>query len=158
MTCAEVQRRICSEGSRTENPDPGFASHLRTCAACRNMAQQFAGALDAWRAEAAAVVVPDVEREWLAVRRRLRNGERPTGEPPRRLAWYALPVGAAAALVAAFLVVRSVPGGGPAAAESGSRPVARADSVEVPGGSSPLVYVDDRSGWLIVWASEAGEL
>jgi hypothetical protein len=34
---------------------------------------------------------------------------------------------------------------------------ARADAVEAPGGNaSTMVFVDDRSGWLIVWASDSG--
>jgi hypothetical protein len=31
----------------------------------------------------------------------------------------------------------------------------RADSIEVPGSNaSTMVYVDDKSGWLFVWASD----
>jgi hypothetical protein len=37
-----------------------------------------------------------------------------------------------------------------------SEPTVRADFVEAPGrNASTMVIVDDKSGWLIVWASDA---
>jgi hypothetical protein len=39
---------------------------------------------------------------------------------------------------------------------AGKPHVARADAVVAPGNNaSTMVFVDDKSGWLIVWASDA---
>jgi hypothetical protein len=60
---------------------------------------------------------------------------------------WALPLGAAAALAAVAVV-------GPSwTDDEGPQAVARAEFVEVSGNASSVVYVDDKSGWLVVWAS-----
>lgn len=134
-------------------------AHLATCSTCQRARSDVAAAIESWRAEAAAVNVPSADREWQALRRRIRGGvsaDATAGAPARRLnfAWLALPL--TAALVALVLLLpsrrASVPG-----PNLGATAVARADAVEAPGGNaSTMVFVDDRSGWLIVWASDAG--
>ena len=58
-----------------------------------------------------------------------------------------MPLGAAAALAAVAVI-------GPSwTDDDGPQAVARAEFVEVSGDASSVVYVDDKSGWLVVWAS-----
>jgi hypothetical protein len=125
------------------------------------MQTRLAAALDTWRSAATRAAVPDPAREWSALRRRLRDASapaatRPTAGRPIQWAWLAIP--AAAALVAlAILRPPFGPGDEPAASPAMSAVAARADAVEAPGGNaSTMVFVDDRSGWLIVWASDSG--
>ncbi len=158
MNCREAQELIFAD--RDGAPDNGRAaleSHLAHCAGCRQVRANLAAALDDWRDAAEKVAVPDVEREWHAVRRRIRGGAQAgavTTTPPRRqlFAWLALPLGAAAALALALYISPPRP--------DSTLPVlpldvASAESVEAPGNNaSTMVIVDDKSGWLIVWASD----
>lgn len=110
-----------------------------------------------WRQDAAKVVVPDPEREWHAVRRRIRGGAAlgnvAAASHPRRniFAWLALPLGAAAACAIAFVALRH--NSGPA--HAGRPQIAQADYVEAPGNNASIVIsVDDKSGWVFVVASD----
>jgi hypothetical protein len=153
--------------SRDREPDSDVGSrsqleaHLATCESCRQTQSRLAATLDSWRSEAAGAAVPDPAREWSTLRRRLRESSaatpaRPIAGRPIQWAWLAIP--AAAALVAlAILRPPFGPGDEPAASPAMSAVAARADAVEAPGGNaSTMVFVDDRSGWLIVWASDSG--
>lgn len=99
------------------------------------------------RGGATRVKVPDEERAWQDIHREIRAGR--AGGARAGLKWgrWALPFGAAAtlALVAVLLPNGSDPDGAQAAG-------ARAEFVEVSGDASSMVYVDDKSGWLVVWA------
>lgn len=156
MNCRDAQNRILAD--RADAGDAAghgaLAAHLATCAGCRQVQADLAHALAAWQSDTASVTVPDVDREWQAVRRQIRGGETGAARTPRSprslLAWLALPLGAAAAAALALFI------------SPGTRsyfdppPVAQVDSVETPGNNaSTLVFVDEKSGWLIVWASDA---
>lgn len=160
MNCREAISHLA------RNPETPLAAglrselegHLAHCQSCRHTAAAIQAGLAAWRTAAARVEVPDANREWLEVRRRRRGELAPVEElraTARRFrpAWLALPL-AAAAIAAVIFFPRA------AVEDRSSRPgaaVARANSVDVPGGrSSTMVFVDDKSGWLIVWASDAG--
>lgn len=169
MTCREAQHQLFSSDSRASaaHAEPGAAAsdraqldaHVASCADCRRMQASLNAVLHDWRKTTADVAVPDSEREWQAVRRRIRNGDTPAASPSSRrvLPWLALPLAAAAAIALLFV---DPPGASrsPASPTASGAQIARADSVEVPGGASPLVYVDDKSGWLIVWANDAREI
>lgn len=154
MNCREAQDRILTErdGALDEASRAALAVHVAGCAGCRRVQDDLSAGFEAWRADVANVTVPDAEREWHAVRRRMRGGEAGTQRPARSrrslFTWIALPLGAAAAAALALLISPG-PRFDPA-------PVAHVDSVEAPGNNaSTLVFVDDKSGWLIVWASDA---
>ncbi|BET67963.1 hypothetical protein ASA1KI_28810 [Opitutales bacterium ASA1] len=122
-------------------------SHLPDCPGCREERALLERAALAWKETRAATAVPDSTREWQSVRRRLREVEEP---PARRLGWIgALAVGAAAAAVAAFVFLPTGEHG-----RASSAPVlAQAESVEfTDDDATPVVFVDDQSGWLVVWA------
>jgi predicted anti-sigma-YlaC factor YlaD len=153
MNCREAESRLfAAEGDASERA--ALDTHLAGCATCRAARDRLAAALDTWRAEARATPVPDTEREWHAVRRRIRGGAGSEAARPRRwlLPWLALPLGAAAALAVTLFVGREEIAPRAAAPQGAS-----ADSIDVPGNASTMVYVDDKSGWLIVWASDSGK-
>jgi hypothetical protein len=136
-----------------------LAAHLAACAACRQAQTNLARALAGWKDEAATVRVPDAEREWLAVRRRIRGAPEETTvrpRPGRRFGWAWLAMPAAAALVALVFLRPQIAPDDAAAARDGT--TARAETVEAPGGNaSTMVFVDDQSGWLIVWATDSSD-
>jgi len=154
MNCREAQDQIltASDGLRAEGSRADLASHLAGCAGCRRIQNDLEAALSTWRTEVATVAVPDAEREWHAVRRRIRGAGDAAQSAPRSrrslYTWIALPLGAAAAAALALLISPSP--------RFDPEPIAHVDSVEAPGNNaSTLVFVDDQSGWLIVWASDA---
>lgn len=157
MNCREAQSQILTppEGASDPSRSALLEGHLAHCAGCRQVRDNLTAALTTWRADVARAVVPDAEKEWHAVRRRIRGGAE-TGQRPARsrwtfFTWVALPLGAAAAAAVALFVAPQFQSGtlSPAA-------IAHVDSVEAPGNNaSTLVFVDDKSGWLIVWASDA---
>ena len=112
-----------------------------------------AAAVEHWRAGVAAAKAPDATLAWQELRHELRatTGRREPGAP-----WFArwmLPLGGAAALAAA-VVIALVPQwrGGIGAGSPMNVAAARAEFVEVPDNASSMVYVDDQSGWLVVWS------
>jgi len=160
MNCREAQNHILAErdGALAETERAALMSHVEHCGDCQRIRADLISALTHWKMRAQAVVVPDAEREWHAVRRQLRGGVeagevRLTPRRPGWLTWLTVPLAAASALALALFI--SLPSGeGPAA--SPAPHVARAESVQAPGrNTSTMVYVDDKSGWLIVWASDA---
>lgn len=158
MNCREAQSRIFAErdGALDGNEHAALDGHLAECDACRKVRDGLAAAVTAWRNDATAVQVPDAEREWHAVRRRIRSESAPTARRPL-FTWLVLPLGVAAAAAVAFtlFVPSTVPTVVPAPIADATQ-VARVDAVEAPGNNaSTMVFVDEKSGWLIVWASDA---
>ena len=153
MNCREAQKQLAADSGRASG-DAGsadLAQHLAACPACRQTRDALVSAITSWQDETRAVAVPDAESEWQDLRRQLRNDVSIT-QRRNPLAWLAIPLTAAAAAAVAFL---AAPGRNEAAA-NGGRQIARAEFVEVRGGNaSTTVFVDDKSGWLIVWATDA---
>lgn len=160
MNCHEAQTEIFAarDGAPGASPSAALDGHVAHCAACRQIRANLAAALGAWRTDSARAIVPDAEREWHAVRRRIRGGAE-TGSAlarPRRnlFAWLSLPLGAAGAAAVALVVLQQ-PRPSATLADFGDVVTARADAVEAPGhNASTMVFVDDKSGWLIVLASD----
>ncbi len=160
MNCREAQTQIFAarDGAPGAIPSAALDGHVAQCAACRQIRDNLAAALETWRSDSARAIVPDAEREWHAVRRQIRGGADAgaTSARPRRslIAWWSLPLGAAAAAAFAFVVLNQErPAELPAAFSDAV--TARADDVEAPGNkASTMVFVDDKSGWLIVLASD----
>jgi hypothetical protein len=151
MNCREAEHHIFAEqdGPLALAQRTALVEHVGQCPMCRRTRATLASALQAWQGSTRGVTVPDSMRAWHDVRRSLRQGAVPSRvRRQRTLAWIGAPVAAAAAVVFAFLVnTRSTL----------PRDMARAEFVEVPAENvSTVVFVDDQSGWLVVWASEAG--
>ncbi len=158
MNCRSAQRLLSAErdGAPASGARADLEGHLAACGECRQFRATIAEAADAWRASMAQIRVPDAERAWQEVRREIRAGDsRPARSAPWGARWL-LPLGAAAALAAVAVMVVPLWRQGPAATpEVHPRQVARNDVVEVPDGGSSVVYVDAKSGWLVVWAVDA---
>jgi hypothetical protein len=162
MNCREAQTQIFAErDSALGDPErAALVAHVAACGACRRVREDLTTTLAYWKTTAQAVVVPDAEREWHAVRRKIRGGVeagevRLTPRRPGWLTWLTVPLAAAGALALALYV--SMPTGNPTnpGVRPSTAPVARADSVEVGGrNASTMVFLDDKSGWLIVQASD----
>jgi hypothetical protein len=160
MNCHEAQHQIFAE--RDSVPDTtaraALEGHVAQCADCRRIRDDLTAALATWRRDAEKVVVPDAEREWHAVRRRIRGGAATGAEAgavrSRRhvFAWITVPLGAAAACIIAVLALRQEP---VAPAHPHRAQIAQADYVEAPGNNASIVIsVDDKSGWVFVTASD----
>ena len=145
--------------------------HLQECTHCRRLAENLESAAAAWRQKDQSVTPPDAQQEWHAVRRRIRSGEgaplASTGLPSwGRLLRLAVPLAAAFA-VAIGISTRSIhqPISLPTTTiasvdwshfDDHFNNYARVEYIETDNiDVSPYVYVDEESGWLIVWASDA---
>lgn len=157
MNCREAEQQIFAERDGTLDPGrrAAVAEHVAQCASCRRISEGLVAAVGIWKTQAQAVAVPDAERAWQDVRRQIRQD---TAVAPERhrdwRIWIGAPLTAAAA-VAAIIALNptsrdAAPGPGAA------RTIARAEYVEVPSATtSTTVFVDDKSGWLVVLASDA---
>src|SRR3954463_16252637 len=113
MNCREAQDQVFAErdGALESTQRAALDSHVAQCATCRRIRDDLAAAFVMWRFEVEKSKVPDAEREWYAVRRRIRGGveagtQSGTARSRRNLVpWLALPLGAAAAAAVAFFVV-----------------------------------------------------
>ena len=160
MNCREAQSRIFAErDGALDNPQrAALEEHVAQCSGCQRIRDGLTTVFTTWRNDVNRAAAPDAEREWHAVRRRIRGGDEVGGAPasrPRRnlFAWLALPLGAAAAVAVALFVLFQPATTVPESAKPVAR-IAHANSVEVPGdNASTVVFVDDKSGWLFVWAS-----
>lgn len=160
MNCCKAHSLLSTErdGPLEAAAQSALEAHLAACPTCRRVQADLAAGFGGWRAQSAAVSVPDAQQEWWEVRRRMRGGES-TGEagarPMTKLVWFwrALPIAAATAIAAVLFFPRFAPDD--PAADAGGPTLARANSVEVPGqAASTMVFVDEKSGWLIVWAAD----
>jgi hypothetical protein len=156
MNCHRAQPLLFAERDRALSADERatLEPHLAGCPACQQLRRQLAEAAEAWRTTTAGTPVPDAQGEWQLVRLRLHPAEtavrrRPRSSWPFWAAWTGLPLAAAATLA---VVLRSPPSA-PTTAVAAVVP-AHAEYVE-PGDddASTVVYVDQASGWLIVWAA-----
>lgn len=150
MNCRDARRHISAERDDPLNHNQRAAldQHATECADCRRLRTELALALNSWRVTLQQTPVPDSTKEWEALRRTIRAGTKSPVERRRHLMrWLALPIGAAAAAVLALWVNPAPsPSNGPAVA------VARAtDAVEVSAADGSVVFVDDKSGWVVIW-------
>ena len=149
-----------------------LAQHLQECPQCHVLTDQLAAATKAWRVADNQVATPDATTEWHAVRRRIRAGEtvKTSGSLPSwsRLLRTALPIAAALAIAINFWPKATAPESpieAPLLAQKDWADlhdhftfVAHAEYVETEDEEiSPFVYVDEESGWLIVWATDVTE-
>ena len=158
MNCDQAERQIFAERDGAPGPEElaALASHVAQCPACRRTRVDLAAAIADWQLTSAATGVPDAEREWQAVRRRMRSesspaGDRGVGRKSNLIPWLAVPLAAAAAgAIMVFVTPPSPRSPAPAAAIAASSATATAND------ASTVVFVDEKSGWLVVWASAAG--
>jgi predicted anti-sigma-YlaC factor YlaD len=153
MTCRTAQRLLSAERDRPlgDSERVDLEAHLAGCGECRQARLVVSEAISHWRNSDAQVVPPDAERAWQDIHRQIR-----TSTPDRKRGLLALPrwtlpaVAAAALIFAAAVVPRWIDESDPTATTP--LEIARAEFVETPKDSSSMVYVDAKSGWLVVWA------
>ena len=177
MNCRDAETKIlASRDAPLGAADEAIlAQHLQECPQCQVLSEQLAAAVDSWRETDAQVETPNPTTEWHTVRRRIRSGETQTttdgGLPSwSRLLRVALPMAATFAIAINFWPVPTSPDsplesqllahseGGWDEFHDHFTYEARAEYVETEDEEiSPFVFVDEESGWLIVWASEDPE-
>lgn len=156
MHCRSAQNLIFAErdGALSSGERAGLQAHVSGCGECRRMRDQLGAALTQWQNEARAVAVPDSERAWQDIRRAVRVDR----EAKRRRAYlpWVLPLGAAAGL-AVFALTNldspPLPDSIPVAHETGSG----VEYVDVPADAASMVFVDDETGWVVVWSTPSAE-
>jgi anti-sigma factor RsiW len=156
MNCREATPQIFAErdGALDEIQRAALAEHLAHCAGCRKMRESFATAVDALRHSTEQVRVPDAELEWQKLRREIRGGAGSTAATStRRMAWFGLPLAAAAAVALAFFM-NSPTSDQTDGAERTRLAIAKSADPAV-ASPSTVVFVDDKSGYVFVWADEA---
>lgn len=139
MNCRDIEPLLLAErdGVLTPEQHAALAQHVAACPACRHERIVYGEAVTFLKTDAANVAVPDVNAEWRAVRAQLHQPAKPARKSPLApVVWFAAPLAAAAALVVAFFVTRPTP------------PPADAPAPNI-------AYVDQESGWLVVWATDA---
>lgn len=162
MNCRTAENLLLAESDGMLSPAQRAAlgEHLTACAACRTLQADLAAATEALRADAAGLTVPDADEEWRLLQLEIRAQERQRastrGGGASVLKWFGAPLAAAAALAMAFYAGRT----------TALRPAddwlvpaeARAEFVEVADTSAtPIVFRDEESGWLVVWAEESSK-
>lgn len=153
MNCHSAQPLLSAErdGTLTSGERADLEAHVAGCAECLRFRTLLAEAGDHLRTTAARVKVPDEERAWQDIHREIRGLERGAARPWWQLGRWTMPLGAVAAAVAVMAIFA------PSLAEDDDdapeSTVARAEFVDVGDNASSVVYVDDKSGWLVVWAA-----
>jgi anti-sigma factor RsiW len=167
MNCHDAEELMLAErdGALTDEKRTVLTAHIAGCKSCSHFRDAIAASTRHLRESAQAVCVPDASREWREIRRRIQKSEPAAPAWARLLPALGVPLAAAAALAIAFLAAPQWFGRG-----GGEDPLAgteitqaaelaevawepHAEFVEVPGSDdSMIVYLDEPSGWLVVWA------
>lgn len=158
MNCRDIGPLLSAErdGVLTNEQRAALVQHVAACPSCQQAREEFVHAMDAFRADAMNVRVPDVDEEWLRLRTQI--AANPNKKHPKTklapIIWIGGSLAAAAAVAFAFVSVRPQVKT-PAVAVALAPEVAQAEYVE-PGDAkaSTMVYVDKDSGWLVVWATD----
>ncbi len=161
MNCHAAQNALFEDrdDQLAPNQQAALETHLATCGECQRVRQSLETALSSWRHQNTTVAIPDSQREWHAVRRRIRGGVDESGQATSRhrrglFAWVSIPVSAAAAALAVALYVGPFSLKSPESAASLAQ-TARVNPATPEPSASNMVFVDDKSGWLVVWSSES---
>lgn len=156
MNCHDSENLILAERDRelTKEQQTTLSSHLTSCPACRDFQANLHRALDSYRTTAGIIPVPDSNEAWRDLQAGLPRGKDKASRkrPLAPIIWYSAPLAAAAAIAFAFVLGRS-----PSPAAEFPLETARAEFVEAGDtNATTMVYVDKDSGWLVVWATDAG--
>jgi anti-sigma factor RsiW len=166
MNCRDVTPLLSAErdGPLDATAREALERHVAACPACKGLRADMAEAASAWKTETARAATPDPAGEWRSLRARLHaEADNPSPTTERRMPVWWLAGGAASLTAAAVWLTTLTPG--PVAPVNSTQPVsvvalarpsqaqpAGADYVDTPADTTPVVYLDQESGWLIVWA------
>lgn len=154
MNCHDAERLLFSarDGALDVAQHTALAAHLAQCPACRTAETALAESAAAWRTASAAVPTPAIEKEWHAIRRRLRSGEPSTSGSST---WWRSTVLAVAGAAAVAAVVFLGPSPSKPDTSTPGRDSTYVSYVSVYGGAeNTMVYEDPDSGWLVVWVGD----
>jgi len=154
MNCpdAEPLLFLARDGALDESRRRALAAHLEQCPDCRAAAAALAEAAEAWRRGSAVVPTPVIEKEWHAIRRRIRAGEEPASASG---AWWRPAVLSLAGAAAIALVALFGNRGAGTEFSTPDRDSTYVSYVAVYGGAeNTMVYEDPNSGWLVVWVGD----
>lgn len=154
MNCrqAEIALSRHLDGELSAREMTRLEAHLSACPDCRRTASEWSEIGSALRA-AGPARTPDPARAWQSIHRTIRQDDGTTVPAVIRPRWRTtLPWAGLAAAAVLALAILFVPGG------PGSEPSPFSSSIEfvetdLPGAST-VVYLDDESGWTIVWVVE----
>jgi anti-sigma factor RsiW len=167
MNCHDAESLMFAEsdGALNEDKRTVLEAHVASCKSCSQLRHAIAATSRHLRDSAEAVSVPDADSEWREIRRRIQKAEPAAPVWARLLPALGIPLAAAAALAIAFLAAPQWferTGGAdsaelaPETAQIAWEP--HAEFVEIPGSDdSMVVYLDEPSGWLVVWAVDPGD-
>lgn len=156
MNCRDIEPLLLAErdGVLTSEQHAVLAGHVAACPACRQFRAALTEATLFLKTDAANVPVPDADQAWRELRPQL-AGEKTRPAKKRPLApviWFGSTLAAAAALTFAFLSRQPQP---MPTVILDNDVVAEAEFVEAGDlNASTLVFVDNESGWLVVWATD----
>jgi anti-sigma factor RsiW len=157
MNCRQTESLLLAErdGLLTPQQRADLSAHAAHCPACQQLRTQLVTSAELFRTESQQLVVPDVETEWQAVRAQLDTARttrraphsalNKTRNPFAPVLWFGAPLAAAAAIAFAFF-----------SPSLGNATTATAQANYVEAGdanASTMVFLDQESGWLVVWAS-----
>lgn len=169
MICRDIESLILAErdGALSKPQLAELSDHVATCPACRKLRTSLTTALETYRDAVFAVTPPDPNQAWRDLQVRLHEPAK--RRPLAPVLWFTAPLAAAAALAFAFFVSpppAATPAVDPGVQMVAARPpppppplhdpsfIAGADFVEAGDpNASTIVYLDNESGWLVVWAT-----
>jgi len=148
-TCRDITDLLIAEPDGALPPAElaRIEAHVATCEACRRQRALLAAVPGLLREATTALATPDRDEAWGELRARIRQTDPEQRRTAPRARYYAWGVAAAAAALTFAVLVTLRWSDTPANAL-----VAQAEFVQSDGSGSTLVYVDQESGWLIVWA------
>ncbi len=152
--CRQIEPLLLSEPDGTLDA-AGLAqleAHVAGCPDCRRQRAQLAAAAASLKQTSAAFPVPSAPQEWLTLRNRLRGEQQAGGGGTAGSRWWFWGIRVAALGAAAAIACIAYLRPPFSASTATGKPLARAEFVRADNAASTLVYVDQESGWLIVWA------
>ncbi|HUG09444.1 MAG TPA: zf-HC2 domain-containing protein [Opitutaceae bacterium] len=162
FNCHDAESLMFAErdGALTEDKRTALEAHTAGCKSCSDFRHAIATTARHMHDSVEAVRVPDADSEWREIRRRIQKAEPAAPIWARLLPALGIPLAAAAALAIAFIAapqwfertgVADSAEIAPETALVAWEP--HAEFVEIPGSDdSMVVYLDEPSGWLVVWA------
>lgn len=160
-SCRHITSLLIAEpdGRLTPAEQAEIEGHVAECAACRQQRAVLTAIPASLQAVTHAVSSPNPQQEWMRLRAQLpKQRLQGKSQPPKTPFWlqWSFPLGAAAAAVVVALVTH-FRYSDRVSTERLSATVARADYVQAENADSTMVYVDQESGWLIVWAESSSK-
>ncbi len=158
MNCREAENLISAkiDGELDQDSMAPLDRHLEECSPCRMTLEQWSGLRKQLAdRDAEELPMPEIDSEWQIVQSRLDTREQP--RPRAVFLSFPLPwISAVAALIMVGIGLTFVRPN-PLDREIVQHMAENVEYVETDiVGATPVVFVDDESGWTVVWVVESG--